>query len=177
MARADGDGEGVDARLFDELFDFFRLRVSCIMRSDLHIVLDAGELAELCLDDDAVLVCVSNDFLRALDVLFELILGAIIHDGRETVIDAGFARLEVRAVIEVQGDRDVVDLEGSEDEMTEIRALCIFAGAGGCLEDDRGLQFSSCFRDTLDDLHVVDVESADGVAALVSFLEHFFRSN
>ena len=37
----------------------------------------------------------------------------------------------------LQGDRDVVDLEGSEDEMTEIRALCIFAGAGGCLEDAR----------------------------------------
>ena len=80
-------------------------------------------------------------------------------------------------MIEVQGDRDVVDLEGSLDEVTEIRTLRVLAGTGGRLEDDRGFQLGSSFRDSLDDLHVVDVEGADGVATLVSLLEHFFCSN
>lgn len=32
-------------------------------------------------------------------------------------------------------------------------------------------------RDTLDDLHVVHVEGADGIAAFVGFLEHFGGGN
>ena len=122
-------------------------------------------------------MCVSDDFLRALDVLFELVLRAIVHDGSEAVIDAGFAGLEVRAVIEVQSDRNIVDLKSSLNEVAEIRALSVLACASGSLQDNRGVQLSGCFRDTLYDFHVVHVESTDGVAALVSFLEHFFCSD
>ena len=147
------------------------------MSSDFYIILDAGELTELSFDNDAMLMGISNDFLRAFDVLFELILGAIEHNGREAIIDAGFAGLEIRTMIEVQSDRNIVDLKRCFDEVTEIRALGILACAGGSLEDNRGIQLCSCFRDTLYNLHVVDVESTDGEAAFISFLEHFFRSN
>lgn len=147
------------------------------MSSNLYIIFDAGEFAELSFDDDIMLMSISDDFLRAFDVLFEVIVRTIEHDGRETIIDAGFAGLEIRTMIEVQGDRNIVDLEGCLYEVTEIRALGILACASGSLEDNRGVQLCSCFRDTLYNLHVVDVESTDGETALISFLEHFFRSN
>ena len=124
-----------------------------------------------------MLMCISNDFLRALDVLFELVLGAIEHYGREAIIDAGLAGLEIRTMIEVQSDRNIVDLEGCLDEVTEIRALSVLACASGSLEDNRGIQLCSCFRDTLYDLHVVDVESSDCVAAVISLLKQFRTSN
>lgn len=111
------------------------------MSSDFYIILDAGELTELSFDNDAMLMGISNDFLRAFDVLFELILGAIEHNGREAIIDAGFAGLEIRTMIEVQSDRNIVDLKSCLDEVTEIRALGILACAGGSLEDNR--EFSS----------------------------------
>ena len=177
MARADCDSEGVNARLTNEFLNLFRLRVSCLVSSNLYIVLDASELTELSLDDNAMLMCISDDFLRAFDILFELVLRAIEHNGRETIIDAGFAGLEIRTMVEVQSDRNIVDLEGCLDEVTEIRALSVLACASGSLEDNRGIQLCSCFRDTLYDLHVVDVESTDSEAAFVCFLEHFFRSN
>ena len=44
-------------------------------------------------------------------------------------------------------------------------------------EDQRGIDFLGSFGDTLDDLHVIDVESADGVAAVVGLLEHLGRSD
>ena len=149
MARADCDSEGVNARLTNEFLNLFRLRVSCLVSSDLYIIFDAGEFAELSFDNDAMLMCISNDFLRALDVLFELVLGAIEHYGREAIIDAGLAGLEIRTMIEVQSDRNIVDLEGCLDEVTEIRALSVLACASGSLEDNRGIQLCSCFRDTL----------------------------
>ncbi len=174
MARADCDSEGVNARLANEFLNLFRLRVSCFVSSNLYIIFDAGELTELSFDNDAMLMSISNDFLRAFDVLFELVFRAIEHNGREAIIDAG---LEIRTMIEVQSDRNIVDLKSCLDEVTEIRALSVLARAGGSLEDNRGIQLCSCFRDTLYNLHVVDVESTDGEAAFISFLEHFFRSN
>ena len=41
----------------------------------------------------------------------------------------------------------------------------------------RGTEFARGVRDALNDLHVVDVESADGIAAVIGFLKHFFCSN
>ena len=122
-------------------------------------------------------MCVSNNFLGALDVLFEVIVRTIEHYGSETVIDASLAGFEICAMIEVQGNGDVVDFQSSLHEVTEIRALCIFASTGRCLQDNRRVQLSSCLGDALHDFHVVDVESTDSVAAFVSLLEHFFSSD
>ena len=177
MARADCDSEGVNARLTNEFLNLFRLRVSCLVSSNLYIILDTSKFAELSLNANAMLMSVSNNFLRTFDVLFEVIVRTIEHDRRETVIDASFASLEVCAVVEVQSNRDIVDLQSSLNEVTEIRALCIFTSASGSLKDNRGIQLSSCFRDTLNDFHVVDVESTDSVTALISFLEHFFSTD
>ena len=41
------------------------------------------------------------------------------------------------------------------------------------LKDNRAVQLSSCLCNTLNDLHVVNIESTDCVSAIISFLKHF----
>ena len=59
------------------------------------------------------------------------------------------------------------------DQLDQIVVVGIGAGALGNLQNDRSVLFLAGFGDALNDFHVVDVESADGVAAVVSLLEHF----
>ena len=61
VAGADGDGQGVAAGLGDELLDLFGTGVGGGVRSDLDFVLDAGQSAQLSLDDDAVVMSVLDD--------------------------------------------------------------------------------------------------------------------
>ena len=53
------------------------------------------------------------------------------------------------------------------DQMAEIFGVDVYK---------RQMLFLARLGDALDDFHVVDVESADGVAAVVCLLEHFGRS-
>ena len=59
------------------------------------------------------------------------------------------------------------------NELDEVGVVCIRTCALGDLKNDRSLFFTAGFGDTLHDLHVVDVESADGITASVGLLEHF----
>ena len=61
VAGADGDGQRVAAGLGDELLDLFRTGVGGSVRRDLDFVLDAGQRAQLGLDDDAVVMGVLDD--------------------------------------------------------------------------------------------------------------------
>ena len=74
----------------------------------------------------------------------------------------------------MQNDGDLGALNDSRlDELDEVGVVCIGARALGNLQNHRRMLFLARLGDALDDLHVVDVESADGVAAVVSLLEHF----
>ena len=61
VAGADGDGQRVAAGLGDELLHLFGMGVGGVVGGDLDVVLDAGQSAQLGLDDDAVVVSVLND--------------------------------------------------------------------------------------------------------------------
>ena len=63
------------------------------------------------------------------------------------------------------------------DELHKINVLCVVASALGNLEDKRSAKLDSGFGDALYNLHVVNVESADGVSAVIGFLEHFGRGD
>mgnify|MGYP007111689459 CR=1 FL=1 len=54
-----------------------------------------------------------------------------------------------------------------------VLVVCILARTGADLKDEGRLQLFGCLGDALDDLHVVYVESADCVTALICFLKHF----
>ena len=80
-------------------------------------------------------------------------------------------------MVQVDADGQPRVLHGGLDELHEIDMLGIFPGPGGDLEDQGGTHLGGGFRDALDDLHIIDVERADGIAALVGIAEHFGRSN
>ena len=88
MAGADSDGQGIDARAGYKFFDFFRTGIVSFMSSDFDIIFDAGQLAQFAFDDDAVSVCIFNDFFRDGDIVFERMFRAVDHDGSETAVES-----------------------------------------------------------------------------------------
>ena len=112
------------------------------------------------------------------DVVLEAVGGAVDHDGGEAAVDAALAGLEVGAVIQMQDDGDIRVLDdGSLDQLHQIGVVGIGAGALGNLQDHGSVLLLASLGNALHDLHIVDVERADGIAAIIGFLEHFSRSN
>ena len=62
------------------------------------------------------------------------------------------------------------------DQLVADQLLDVCTGALGNLQDDRSVLLAAGLCDGLNDSHVVDIESADGIAAVVSLLEHFGSS-
>ena len=96
MARADRDGERVEAGALDELHGLVGVGQADLAGAD--AVLDAAEHAELGLDRDAARVGVVDDLLRDGDVVLEvqrrlgvLAERAVDHDAREAELDGADA--------------------------------------------------------------------------------------
>ena len=177
VAGADGDGERIAARLRGEFDHFLGLRVVRLGRGNL--VLDSGENAEFRLDRDVMLVGIGDDLLRELDVLFEIEVRAVDHNGREAAVDAALAGFVAVAVVEMENDLGLLAaeflgvLDGALGHITENRGVGVFARALGDLHDYGRLGFDRGLNDGLHLLHSVEVESGDGVAALYRLSEHF----
>ena len=73
---ADCDSQGVTAGAGYELLNLFRMGVGGILRGNLYVILNAGQSAELSLNNNAVSVSVLYDLLGLLDVLVERTGGA-----------------------------------------------------------------------------------------------------
>ncbi len=176
VAGADGDGEGVDAGLLDEVLNLGGLGVVAVLGRDL--VLDAGEHAELAFDGDVVLLGVGefHDLLGELDVLVVGQARAVDHDRGEAGLDAALAELEAVSVVEVEDDGDVEAeffrvFDRALGHVAEHGLVGVLAGAGRDLEDDRALRLDAGRNDGLNLLHVVEVVGRDGVTALYRLLE------
>ena len=177
VAGADSDSQGIATCLCDEFFNLFRFGVVGFVGVDADFVLNARELTKFSLDNYAVCMRVFDDFFGLLNVFCKGLVRAVEHNGGESAVDARFAGCEIRAVIEVQSNRNVADFESRANEMDEILMVGVLASTGGALQNDRRLHFGSGTRDALDDFHVVDVERANGEAVLVSLLKHSFGCN
>ena len=119
-----------------------------------------------------------DNLLCNLHIFFKRMLGTVIHDGRESAVNAGLADFIGRAMVKMKGRRDFrIILKGNLYKAYNIFLACIVTGAFRGLENDRGLLFLGSFHNALDDFHVVHIESADGVMTFVSFLKHFSSSN
>ncbi len=173
VAGADSDCQRVNACLGNELLNLIRLRVGRILSGYLYVILDTCKLAELCLYHYAVCVCILNNLLGQLDVLLERILGAVDHNGSKAAVDAGLTNLKVCTVIQMKCDRDVRVLDQSSlNQLYKVGVVCILSSACGYLQDDRGIQLASCFRDRLYDFHIVYIECSDCITAFVCLFEH-----
>ena len=108
-------------------------------------------------------------------------MGAVDHHRAEAVVDAALAGLEIRAVIEVQHDRNTLavgrDFLGVLDRalrhVAQQGLVRILAGALGNLKDHRGLGFDAGLENRLHLFHVVEVVRGDRVAALDRLGEQF----
>jgi len=177
VAGTDSNGQRVATGLGDELLDFLRASVRRILGRNADIILNTGQRAQLSLDDDAVIVGVLNDLLGDLNILSERLGGSIDHDGGKAAVNAGLASLKAVAVIQMQTDGQASLDDSSLDQLGQISVVGISASALGNLQDEGSVDFHSSLSDTLNDLHVVDVESTDGVAAVISFLKHLSSSD
>ena len=149
-----------------------------LLGGDLHVVLDAGQSAQLGLYHHAVVVGVLHNLLGDLDVLLEGLGGGVDHDGGKAAVNAGLAGLKVGAVVQMQHDGDVGALDGSGlHQLHQVGVVGVGTGALGHLKDQGSIQVPGGLGDALDDLHIVDVEGADGVAAVIGLLEHFSGGN
>ena len=81
-------------------------------------------------------------------------------------------------MVEMDADRNLGRLgESGLDELHDVNLTGVFTGTGGNLKNNRGFFIRGSLHDALDDFHVVHVEGADGVVAVIGGLEHFFGSN
>ena len=138
VAGSDRDREGVNAGSLDELFDLVGIGVLCLVIRDIDIILDAGQGAELSLDNNAVLMRILGDLAGLLDVLLEGMAGIVDHNGSEAVVYAVLAGSEICAVVQMQNDRDLrMQLYGRLYQLYQIDGVRILSGAGGSLQDQR----------------------------------------
>jgi hypothetical protein len=116
---------------------------------------------------------VLDHLLGNLDVLSKGLAGGVDHDGGKAAVDAALAGLEAVAVVQMQADGQAGLNDGGFHQLDQIGVVGVGPGALGDLEDQRGVDFLGSLSDPLDNLHVVDIESTDGITAIVGLLEHF----
>ncbi len=140
VAGADGDRQGVDTGLLDEILDLLGLGVGRLFCLD--IILDTGQHAEFPFDRDVKLMRVFDDFFGQGNVLVVRQVRTVDHDRGEAVVDAGLADLEGITMVEVQADRQVHTeflghLDRAHRHVAQHGGIGIVASALADLDNDR----------------------------------------
>ncbi len=161
----------------DKVLHLGRVGEVGVVLGDVDVVLDAGQLAQLRLYHNPLIVGVLHHLAGEGHVVLVVVVAAIDHHRGKAPVDAGFADFKIRAVVQMQGDGQAGIGNGGLHQLGEVDMLGVLAGAGGNLEDDGGLLLGGGLGDALDDLHVVHIEGADGVATLIGFFEHLGSSD
>ncbi len=174
VAGTDSDCKGVNAGLGYKFFNFFGTGVGGFAFSNYNVVFDTCEGTELTFYYYAVSVSIFNYLFGKVDVILEGMGGAVDHNRGKAAVDAGFAGFEVGAMVKVKNNGNFGAFKNCcFNQFYKVSVVCISTCALGNLKYNGSLFFSAGFGDTLNDFHVVNVESADGVAAFIGFLEHF----
>ena len=171
----DRDREGVNTGAGNEILNLFGTGVGGVLSA--NFILNACKNTELALNNASALVSVINDLLGQGDIVFVVEMRTVDHNGGETAVDAGLTDLKICAVVKVKSEINAAVLNCCASKAHKVCVLSILTRACGNLENNGGLFLSSRLGDSLDDLHVVNVESADSIAAGISLLEHFLCSN
>ena len=177
VACANGDSKGIHARFSNELVDFFGASIGGIFLLDFQLILNTCKPAQLAFYNDAAIVRIFDYFFGERDVLLKRQVRAIDHNRSEAAVDAAFAGLERIAMIKMQADGKPGIFDSSLNQFCQIDGLCIVARALGYLKNQRSIFLFGRFRNPLDNFHVIDVESADGISALVCLLKHLCSCN
>ena len=176
MGSSDGDGEGVATGTGSEVDDLLGTGIVGLLCGDL--ILDTCENTELGLYGDIILVCIVDDLLGQGDVLLVGEGGSIDHDRGEAEIHAALAELEGITVVEMEADLGILPSEFlcilycTFGHVAKKGLVRIVASALGNLKDDRGLLCCCGLDDSLELLHVVEVECGDSVSTIDCLCKH-----
>ena len=177
VAGTDGNGQRVAAGLGHELLHLLGASVGRLVSGHLDLILDTGQRTQLGFHDNAVIVSVLHDLLGDLDILGKGLGGCVDHHRGKAAVDAALAGLKVGAVIQMQHDGNIRAAgNGSFHQLHQIGVVGVGTGTLADLQNNGSVFLLAGFGDTLHDLHVVDVERADGIAAVICLCKHFFRS-
>ena len=140
----------------------------------LYLILNACKPAQLTLDYNTVIVCVFDYSLCQSDVLLKGQMRTVDHNRCEAAVNTTLAKLKRVAVVKMNAYRQVRLDNRRLDKLHKIGMVCILSCTARYLKDKRSLLFLCRFRNALDDLHIVDIESTYGIAALICLSEHLF---
>ena len=175
MACTDRNSKRITACLLNKLCYFFGACVRRIFRRYFHIIFHTCQCAKLSLYYYIVSMCVLNNLLCNFNILLKGILGSINHNRGETTVDTGLTCLKIRTMIQMQCNRQLrITHNSCFHQLHKVVMVCISTGTFGNLQNNRSLFLSTSLCDTLNDFHVVHIESTYGITALIRFLEHFF---
>ena len=177
MGSADGDSEGVAAGTGGEVDHFLGTGVVGFLGGNL--VFHTGQNTEFGLYGNVILVSVLNHLLGEGDVLLVRQGRSVDHHRAEAHVNAALAQLEAVAVVQVKNNLGVLPtqflgiLNSTFCHVAEEGLVGVVTGTLGNLENHRALGLCSCHDDGLELLHVVEIESRDGVTAFNGLGEHF----
>ena len=143
-----------------------------------NFVFNTSKNTEFCFYCYIELVSVVNNLLRKSDVFFERKVRSVDHHRAKAHVDAALASFEAITVVEVKYDFRMCATKflsvsySTFSHVAEKSLVCVFTSTLRNLEDHGALLCSSSLNDSLELLHVVEVESGDSVATLYGTSEH-----
>lgn len=189
VAGADGDGECIDAGVFDEAYGVFDAGEHLVVgefadgADAVFFACFAGfevaQYADFAFDGYAAGVGEVDDGAGGVNVVFVggggfavFKQGAVHHDGGETELDGALAHVGRCAVVLVHDDGNVWKFfDGGKDEVAQEGGAGIFARACAGLDDDRCVDLVGGFHDGAHLFEVVDVERGQTVAVFGGVVE------
>ena len=178
VAGADRNCEGVAAGTRCKINNLFRMGVHRFVRFNRYFVLNTGQGSQFCFNHNTMVMRIFHNLAGQGDIFFIRLGGSVDHNGSETAVNAALAEFKAVAVIEVQGDRNLrIQFNRSLNQLDQIDVVCIGTCALGNLQNNGSLQFARSVCNSLNDFHVVDVESADSIAAGVGLFKHLGSCN
>ncbi len=176
MRSTDRDSEAVATCTGREVDNFFGVGVGVVVGR--NFVLNACENAELAFNGYVELMSVVNNFLGEGNVFLVGEVRTVDHNGREAVVDAGFAKLEAVTVVEVEADLGIFPAEflsvsnSTLSHVAQESSVGIVACAFRNLEDNGRFLFSRSLDDGLELFHVIEVKGRNGISALDGLGKH-----
>ena len=175
VASADSDSQGVNASTFNKFYCLVRVSVGSVFSINFNSVFYACQFAKFCFNYNASIVSVVYYTFGQFNIIFKGVFAAVNHNGGEATIDASFADFKIFTVVKVQANGQAAVFNCSFHQFHQVDMASVFTSASGNLQNQGSLFNFCCFYDTLDDFHVVYVESTNSIFTFIGFFKHFSR--
>ena len=146
-----------------------------------HVVFHTGEHTQFSLYGDIKLMSIFHHLLGECDILLVWESGTVDHYRREAEVDTTLAGFETVAMVEVQSNLRMLATQflgifhGTLSHILQQGLVGIVSCAFRHLQDNGASQVARSLDDGLELLHVVEVESGDGITAIDGTSEHILR--